>query len=69
MNTTSFGYLAALSNGPKLPLRVLKSCAGFYIGTCTDEGPYSRESVEYWRESAAAQVALEHGLWTQRFNP
>jgi len=69
MNTSSFGYLASLSNGPKLPLRVLKSCAGFYIGTCTDSGPYSRESVEYWCESGAAQVALEQGLWTQRFNP
>lgn len=66
MNTSSFGYLASLSNGPKLPLQVLKSRAGFYIGTCTDEGPYTRESEEYWHESGAAQVALENGLWTQR---
>jgi hypothetical protein len=68
MNTTSFGYLAALSNGPKLPLQVLKSRAGFYIGTCTDEGPYSRESVEYWDAESQAALALAEGSWTQRPN-
>jgi hypothetical protein len=68
MNHPAFGRLASLSNGPKLPLQVLESRAGFYIGTCTAEGPYSRESVEYWREAGAAQLALEHGLWTQRAN-
>lgn len=56
MNTTSFGYLAALSKDHKLPLRMLKSCAGFYIGTCTNDGPYSRESAEYLVENS----------WTQR---
>lgn len=68
MNTTSFGYLAALSNGPKLPLRVLRSCAGFYIGTCTDDGPYSRESVEYWATESQAALALDENSWTQRSN-
>lgn len=68
MNTTSFGYLAALSNGPKLPLQVLKSRAGFYIGTCTDEGPYSRESVEYWATESQAVLALAERSWTQRPN-
>lgn len=66
MKSQSFGYLASLGDGPKLPLQVLESRAGFYIGTCTADGPYSRESVEYWHEAGAAQVALEHGLWTQR---
>ncbi len=68
MKIHSFGYLASLSNGPHLPLQVLKSRAGFYIGTCTVEGPYTRESEEYWHEFSAAQLALEHGLWTQRTN-
>lgn len=68
MNTTSFGYLAALSNGPKLPLRVLKSCTGFYIGTRTDDGPYSRESVEYWATESQAELALVENSWTQRPN-
>ena len=68
MNTTPFGYLAALSNGPKLPLRVLKSCAGFYIGTSTDDGPYSRESVEYWATESQAELALVENSWTQRSN-
>lgn len=69
MKKPSFGYLASLFDGPLLPLQVLKSRAGFYIGTCTEEGPYTRESEEYWCESGAAQVALENGLWTQRKHP
>jgi hypothetical protein len=68
MNTTPFGYLAALSNGPKLPLQVLKSRAGFYIGTCTNDGPYSRESVEYWATESQAALALVENSWTQRPN-
>lgn len=68
MNTTPFGYLAALSNGPKLPLQVLKSRAGFYIGTCTNDGPYSRESVEYWTTESQAALALVENSWTQRPN-
>ena len=68
MNTTPFGYLAALSNGPKLQLQVLKSRAGFYIGTCTNDGPYSRESVEYWATESQAALALVENSWTQRPN-
>jgi hypothetical protein len=63
---TPFGILASQHCGPTLPLEVLKSAAGFYIGTSTQEGPYTRESAEYWNEKGAAQVALENGLWTQR---
>lgn len=61
---TPFGILASQNCGPTLPLEVLKSAAGFYIGTSTQEGPYTRESAEYWN-----QVALENGLWTQRKHP
>lgn len=68
MNTTPFGYLAALSNGPKLPLQVLKSRAGFYIGTCTNDEPYSRESVEYWATESQAALALVENSWMQRPN-
>lgn len=64
-----FGILAAQSCGPLLPLEVLKSRAGFYIGTSTDEGPYSRESVEYWHEESEAWYALKNQTWTQRLHP
>lgn len=41
-----------------LPLRVLKSAAGYYIGTADEEGPVSRISG-YWPEQSAAQSALD----------
>ncbi len=42
------GKLAEVA-GKCFPLQVLKSRAGYYIGTCDEDGlPYSRESVEYW---------------------
>ncbi len=53
--------------GFRLPLEVLKSNAGFYLGTASPEhGPVSRESEEYWRTQEAAAAALESGEWTQR---
>lgn len=64
------GKLAAEHCGLRLPLEVLESPAGFYIGTSMpDEGPCSRESLEYWTTRGAAQVALDNGLWTQRLEP
>jgi hypothetical protein len=48
---------------------VLKSTAGYYIGTATEEGPCSRESLEYWPSDTAAQQALSSGAWTQRDEP
>ncbi len=39
------GVLALVCTGLKLPLQVLHSSAGYYIGTQKDEGPISRESV------------------------
>lgn len=52
-----------------LPLRVLESANGFYIGTADDEGPVSRESVEYWPDKSAAETALagvQGKGWSQR---
>lgn len=66
---TPRGFLAAQC-GHRLPLRILKSAAGYYVGTVSDEfGPVSRESVEYWPTAAEAQAAFELGQWTQRRNP
>ena len=50
----------------ELPLQVLMSNAGFYIGTLDEEGPASRESVEYYPSRDRAQQALDNGTWTQR---
>lgn len=62
--------LLASQTGYQLPIRVLKSAAGFYIGTCLDyEGPVSRESVEYWPTQSAAIAALQDNTWTQRSHP
>ena len=65
----SFGQLALIYAGKRLPLEVLHSAAGHYIGTRDAEGPVSRESAEYFRSSAAAQRALDRGGWTQLPTP
>jgi hypothetical protein len=52
--------------GFELDLDVYESGAGFYLGTYSDDGPYTRESQEYWRTRKQAQLALETGQWTQR---
>lgn len=60
------GYLSAIL-GDELPLQVLESGAGFYLGTWhPTEGPNTRESVEYWPTREAAQNALDSDNWTQR---
>ncbi len=65
-----FGVLALAFTGQQLPLQVLRSHTGFYIGTLNDDGsPCSRESVEYFRKEESAQYALKNGAWTQRENP
>ncbi|MCL4682470.1 MAG: hypothetical protein KJZ92_14530 [Rhodocyclaceae bacterium] len=62
--------ILALQAGELLPLQVMHSAAGFYIGTQHPaEGPFSRESAEYWRDETEAATALEQGDWTQRPNP
>ncbi len=55
-------------SGKALPVQVLESAAGFYLGTVNEEGPYSRESQEYWRSRKEAEKALETGSWTARRN-
>ncbi|KGM38687.1 hypothetical protein JY96_21140 [Aquabacterium sp. NJ1] len=64
------GHLAKTYCNKELPLEVLRSAAGFYIGTRDDLGlPVSRESAEYWRKQEAAEHALSSGDWTQRQYP
>lgn len=59
------GKLAA-SCGFQLPLQVLPSAAGFYLGTSELGMPFTRESVEYWPSADAADDALSNGKWTQK---
>ncbi|MFG9964263.1 hypothetical protein ACG3QT_00015 [Pseudomonas paraeruginosa] len=62
-----YGKLALAHLRLELPLQVLMSApAGFYIGTLDEEGPASRESVEYYPSRELAQQALDNGTWTQR---
>lgn len=63
------GPLALAYVGKRLPLQVLRSAAGHYIGTFDDDGPVSRESVEYFPTRDVARHALETGAWTQRRHP
>ncbi|ALZ24369.1 TPA: hypothetical protein P7236_003301 [Pseudomonas aeruginosa] len=63
------GLLALAYVGKSLPLQVLCSAAGHYIGTFDDDGPVSRESVEYFPSHEAARHALETSAWTQRQYP
>jgi len=63
------GLLALDTLGKYLPLRVLESGAGFYLGTADEDGPATRESAEYWPTFDAAHEALQHPAgkaWTQR---
>lgn len=63
-----FGLLAQRYGCGHLPLQVLSSAAGYYIGTIGENGPVSRESVEYFKAKSDAQQALEDGAWSQRLN-
>lgn len=63
------GQLAKDFGKRSLPLEVLQSAAGFYIGTQFEGCPFSRESVEYFPSLDVAQTALDNGLWTQRDHP
>lgn len=67
--SASFGHLALNYAGKYLPLEVLHSAAGHYIGTRDQDGPVSRESTEYFRSATAAQHALARGGWTQLRTP
>lgn len=63
------GLLAREYADKRLPLQVLHSAAGYYIGTADEDGPFSRECVEYWPTEREAQEALRSGDWTQRDEP
>jgi hypothetical protein len=63
-----FGYLALVFCNKALPLKVMKSRAGYYIGTA-DDMPVSRESERYWRTEKEAENALTTGDWQQLENP
>ena len=55
--------------GRRVPLQVLQSEAGFYLGFADEGGPVSRESMEYWPAYELAEEALQMpDSWTQREN-
>lgn len=64
-----FGQLAWKFCKVNLKLEVLKSNAGFYIGTARDGMPCSRESLEYFSTFEQATTALTSGNWTQKEAP
>lgn len=65
-----YGDLAERFLREKLPLRVCRSAAGYYLGTLDENGfPVSRESHEYFPDEASASAALASGSWTQRDCP
>lgn len=64
----TIGKLALLLTGKSLALQVQESERGFFLGTSDENGPVSRESVEYWRKKQSAENALQGtpGIdWTQ----
>ena len=66
---TRTGELAWKYCKVRLPLQVCQSAAGFYIGTYGEDGPCSRESVEYYRKREQAETALKDDTFTQRDEP
>jgi hypothetical protein len=64
-----YGFLAKEFGGETLPLEILDCRVGYYIGTCQNGQPYSRESVEYYRTREKAAEALTRRNWTQRLAP
>ena len=64
-----YGMLAYQFQGAAYENEVLKSAAGYYIGTVHPvEGPNTRESYEYYRSEDDAKAALELHTWTQRMS-
>ncbi len=57
---TCIGYLALTYEDLRLPLQILKSAAGYYLGTAHEGEPVSRESHEYFVSHEAATRALAH---------
>jgi len=69
VNYRQYGQLAHQVCGKLLPLEVLKSGAGYYIGTTEDFCPCTRESRAYFRHAAQAEEALRSGSWVQKESP
>lgn len=63
------GKLAKEVCGLDLPVTVLESRAGFYLGTQDKGLPVSRESEEYFADRKLAEAALKSGNFAQRMNP
>jgi len=63
------GKLALEICNKRLELQVCRSNAGYYLGTYGEDGPCSRESLEYFSTEEKAQKALDSGEWTQRDQP
>ena len=68
MSNQQYGRLAQEFSHLNLPLQVLQSAAGLYIGTWDEHGPVTRESG-YYPTREAAQQALTTGNWVQHFYP
>ncbi len=66
LKSVPHGLLAKEILDLTLELQVLKSAAGWYLGTVDDEGPVSRESLEYFQTESLAECALEDRAWIQR---
>jgi hypothetical protein len=64
----AYGKLAWFYTDQKLPLQVLQSANGYYIGTSVNNEPVSRES-EYFPSRPDAETAMRNGMWTQRVTP
>jgi len=64
-----FGRLAYVFCGQREEVQVLKSQAGFYIGTLSEGFPCSRESNEYYLTELVAIQALVNDTWTQKVAP
>lgn len=61
--------ILAQDAGFTLPVQVLKSNAGYYLGTRNSQEHISRESVGYWPTFKLALACLASGQWQQRSHP
>ena len=68
LNFRKIGFLTYQFVGVKSPLIILKSRAGYFIGTALEDG-FSRESNEYFPTEDVANQALSSGIWTQKPEP
>jgi hypothetical protein len=69
LNSKRYGLLAYSAQREILELAVLRSAAGFYIGTATANGePNTRESACYWPKRSNADRALKTGNWPQKLS-